>query len=110
MPSAAMRFQICSAINLVVHTERVTGGARKIVEISEVLRTPGEMEVQPIFWYEQTGVDANENATGIHRAAGTVPACVAKIRARGVEVDERIFARSAEPKKKAPAAPGRTKR
>jgi pilus assembly protein CpaF len=100
LPSAAMRFQICSAINLVVHTERVSGGARKIVEISEVLRVPGEMQVQPIFWYEQTGVDAEENATGVHRASGTVPDCVERIRARGLEVDERIFARGAGLKKK----------
>lgn len=103
LPIEAMRFQICSAINLVVHTERVAGGARKIVDISEVLREPGKLTVRPIFEYELLGVDENGNAKGRHRATGIVPQCVTLLRARGLKVDERIFTSGRVTKMKAKA-------
>src|SRR5207245_1206041 len=37
LPSRAIRGQISSAINIVVQTERLRGGARKIVSVAEVL-------------------------------------------------------------------------
>jgi pilus assembly protein CpaF len=92
LPSESIRFQICSAISLVVHTERVSGGARKIVDVSEVMRERGEMHTQTIFAYKQTGVDDAGDATGLHTVTGVLPACLARIRARGMQVDERIFA------------------
>jgi pilus assembly protein CpaF len=99
MPSESVRFQIANAINLVVHTERVTGGARKIVDISEVVRVGRDMTVRPVFLYEQTGVDKAGNATGRHTPTGTVPAFLAKIRAQGWEVDEKIFVPDAKARK-----------
>ena len=91
LPSESIRFQIASAIGLVVHTERVTGGTRKIVDVSEVVRGKGKMGTRTIFRYQQSGVDSQGNALGAHGATGVVPACLARIRGRGGLVDEAIF-------------------
>jgi pilus assembly protein CpaF len=91
LPSEALRFQIASAIQLVVHTERVSGGKRKIVDVAEVAREKGELLVRSIFFYKQTGVDSEGNAVGKHLATGVVPSVVERIRERGIEVDEKIF-------------------
>ena len=92
LPSESIRFQISSAISLVVHTERVSGGSRKIVDVSEVVRKRGELQTRTIFHYQQAGVDTSGNATGEFSATGVVPSCLARIRGRGGVVDDAIFA------------------
>src|SRR5213079_1900466 len=54
LPSRAIRGQIASAINIVVQTERLRGGARKIVSVAEVLgMVDGEIAMQELFAFRQ---------------------------------------------------------
>ena len=104
LPSESIRFQICSAITLVVHTERVSGGARKIVDVSEVLHQRGEMATRSIFNYRQSGVDEHGNAVGIHGATGLVPTYLSRIRDLGGVVDDEIFKTAILTDRRLPAA------
>lgn len=53
MPAAAIRRQIASAIDIMVHLARFPDGSRKVVEISEVLGLKEDtIELNPLFVYE----------------------------------------------------------
>ncbi|HKC20793.1 MAG TPA: CpaF family protein [Candidatus Dormibacteraeota bacterium] len=73
LPARAIQKQIASAIDLVVQVERVRGGARKIVSVAEVTGlVDNETQLQELFQFRQTGVDAEGDAIGHHTATGNV--------------------------------------
>jgi pilus assembly protein CpaF len=49
LPHVAVRQQVASAIDLVVHLERGRDGARRVVEVVEVVRFAAEVGVRPLF-------------------------------------------------------------
>jgi pilus assembly protein CpaF len=49
LPHVAVRQQVASAIDLVVHLERSRDGARRVVEIVEVVRFAAEVGVRPLY-------------------------------------------------------------
>jgi len=71
LPLRAIREQIASAVDLIVHTARLRDGSRKIVNITEVYGIDDdEILLQDIFTFEQTGVhdgrvEGSLNPTGI---------------------------------------------
>jgi pilus assembly protein CpaF len=72
LPARAIQKQIASAIDIVVQTARVRGGARKIVSIAEVTGlVDNETQIQELFQFRHTGIDAEGNATGYYTATGT---------------------------------------
>jgi pilus assembly protein CpaF len=57
LPLRAIREQIASAVDLIVHTARLKDGSRKVVNITEVYGIEDDQILtQDIFVYEQTGV------------------------------------------------------
>src|SRR5207247_8407759 len=71
LPSRAIRGQISSAINIVVQTERLRGGARKIVGVTEVLgMVDGEIALHELCTLRQIAVGPEGRADGFHTAAG----------------------------------------
>ncbi|MBQ9815039.1 MAG: CpaF family protein [Lachnospiraceae bacterium] len=62
MPLSAIRGQIASALDYMVHLERMRDGSRKVVEISEVINlSEGRMNIKPIFTFDrEKGVLVNE--------------------------------------------------
>ncbi len=57
LPLRAIREQIASAVDLIVHTARLKDGSRKVVNITEVYGIEDdEILTQDIFAFEQTGV------------------------------------------------------
>src|SRR3972149_5970210 len=56
LPSRAIREQVSSAINVIVHQERMRDGTRKIVNITEISGMESEViTMTDIFQFEQTG-------------------------------------------------------
>jgi pilus assembly protein CpaF len=84
--------QIASGIQLVVHTARLNGGARRVVQVSEMagLRD-GRLWTRDIFAYESTGVDDHGSTVGSFKSTGVVPQSVEKLRRSGVPVDDKWF-------------------
>ena len=98
LPSRAIRGQIASAVNVIVQTERLRGGSRKIVSIAEVLgMVDGEIAMQELFAFRQIGVTPDGRAVGFHSATGARPNALAHFRSNGVELPEAMFAPTNQP-------------
>jgi pilus assembly protein CpaF len=89
-----IRRQIASAIDIVVQCARLSGGIRRVVQVSEVTGAEGEViAMHDLFVFEQTGVDENKVAQGHFRATGIRPACLERLAAQGVGLDANLFER-----------------
>ena len=97
LPHQAIREQIASAIDLIVHQERMFDGSRKVVKVSEVLGMEQQTVVmQDIFVYRQTGVDGGR-IVGRHVATGIRPKFIDKLAGNGVRMPNALFQPPSEP-------------
>lgn len=84
LPAKAIREQIASAIDLIVHQTRFRDGSRKIVNISEIVGMEGDtVTIQDIFTYRQDGYDGTGHITGQFAPTGIHPKIASKIRDNG---------------------------
>jgi pilus assembly protein CpaF len=91
LPSKAIREQISSAIDLVVHQDRMRDGTRKVVNVTEVTGMEGDViTMTDIFVFEQTGID-NGQIVGRLRPTGLRPKFMDKIEASGIHLPPSIF-------------------
>jgi len=91
LPARAIREQISSAIDLVVHQERLRDGTRKITYITEVSGMEGDViTMTDIFTFEQTGIE-NGKVIGRLRPTGLRPKFMEKIDAAGIHLPASIF-------------------
>lgn len=94
LPVRAVREQICSAIDLIVHQSRLKDGSRKITQVTEVMGMEGDVVVlQDIFLFHQQGIDRNKRALGRFQATGIRPKFIEKIEAQGLHIRPEVFAR-----------------
>jgi pilus assembly protein CpaF len=98
LPSRAIRSQITSAVNVIVQTERLRGGARKVVSIAEVMgMVDGEIALQEIFVFHQVGVTPDGRAIGYHSATGTKSIFQAHFLSNGVTLPDSMFVPTNQP-------------
>src|SRR5512138_3629851 len=91
LPVRAIREQVSSAIDLVVHQERMRDGTRKVTHITEVSGMEGEViTMTDIFVFEQTGIE-NGQIVGRLRPTGLRPKFMDKIEASGINLPPSIF-------------------
>jgi pilus assembly protein CpaF len=91
IPIKAIRQQIASALDLIVHMERLRDGSRKVVQITEVQGMEGDTIVlQDIFVFEQTGIEDGK-IVGRLRPTGIRPKFMEKIEAAGIYLPPDIF-------------------
>ena len=91
LPLKAIREQVASSIELIVHLERLKDGTRKVVQVSEVQGMEGETVVmQDIFVYNQTSMK-NGVMQGELKATGLRPRFLRKLINNGVEISESVF-------------------
>jgi len=91
LPARAIREQISSAIDVVVHQERLRDGTRKIVNITEVSGMEGDViTMTDIFMFEQTGYESGK-VVGRLRPTGLRPKFIDKIEASGIHLPASIF-------------------
>ena len=84
LPAKAIREQITSAIDLIVHQSRLRDGSRKIINISEVVGMEGDtVTMQDIFSFRQNGTDGNGKIAGKFEPTGIHPKILDKIRDNG---------------------------
>lgn len=92
LPIRAIREQISSAIDLIVHQARIKDGSRKITHITEVQHLEGDtITTQDIFNYEMTGIDENGKATGHFIATGLRPNFMERFSTNGIELPPEMF-------------------
>ena len=96
LPVRAIREQVASAVDLIVHTERLADGSRRVIAISEVQGTEGDVvTLQDIFAY-RPGPPGQEG-TGTLEATGLRPKKMEALARSGIELPPRLFARPTAP-------------
>ncbi len=91
LPLRAIREQIASAVDLIVHQERLQDGSRKVVKVTEVQGMEGDTIVlQDVFEFRQMGVVAGK-VVGEVVAKGVRPKCLDKLAAHNIHVPPSIF-------------------
>jgi pilus assembly protein CpaF len=91
LPLRAIREQVSSAVDLVVHQTRMKDGTRRIEYITEVQGMEGDVVVmQDVFLFEQTGV-VDGKIQGKLRPTGIRPKFVEKFEIMGIHLPRGLF-------------------
>ena len=95
LPLRAIREQIASAFDLIVHLDRLPDGTRKVTQITEVQGMEGDVIVmQDIFRFVQTGIQ-DGRVQGYFTGTGIRPKFMDKIEAYGIYLSPAMFAPTA---------------
>jgi pilus assembly protein CpaF len=91
LPLRAIRAQIASAINVIVHLERLRDGTRKVVQISELVGMEEEVvTMQDVFTFVKTGIDAQGRVVGRFSPSGVRPRILDRLEDFGLEIPHEI--------------------
>jgi pilus assembly protein CpaF len=96
LPLKAIREQLASAIELVVHLERMRDGTRRVAYVSEVQGMEGDSIVmQDLFEFEQTSFQAGR-VVGTLESTGLRPKFADKFEVNSIKLPKGIFAGTPE--------------
>jgi pilus assembly protein CpaF len=71
LPSRTIREMICSSVDVIVQTQRLRDGSRRITHITEILGLEGDVPVtQDLFVYDILGEGEDGKIVGRHRSTG----------------------------------------
>jgi pilus assembly protein CpaF len=92
MTVQSIRSQIASAIDIIVQLTRLSDGKRKVTSVAEVTGMEGDViQMQEIFRFVRTGMDADGGILGYFEATGIRPRFLEDLRAMGIEFPGRYF-------------------
>jgi pilus assembly protein CpaF len=92
IPLMVLRTQIAAAIDLIIHMDRLSDGARKITRITEVPRMEGDIvTLSDLYKFDQTGVLSNGKVVGEMVATGLRPLFMPKLEKTGIKLGGKIF-------------------
>jgi pilus assembly protein CpaF len=94
LPVRAIREQISSALNLVIHLARLRDGTRRIAQISEVMGMEGDTIItQEIFQFDYSmGIDSEGRFLGRLKSTGIRPTFMERLEYLGIAVPAEMFA------------------
>jgi pilus assembly protein CpaF len=91
LPLRAIREQIASSIELVVHLSRMRDGTRKVVKVTEVQGMEGDTIVmQDLFYFDQTGIK-NGRVVGKMKSTGLRPSFGERFEVNNINLPDNIF-------------------
>jgi pilus assembly protein CpaF len=90
----AIREQISSALNLIVHQARMKDGVRRITHVTEVVGMEGDIiTLQDLFLFDyNAGIDDEGKFRGELKATGIRPRFIDRLAERGVRIPAEVFA------------------
>ena len=92
LPVRAIRQQVSSALDLIVHLERLEDGSRRVTEITEVQRMEADViTLQDIFKFNVDEVKTDGTISGALRSTGLRLASIGKFERRGVTLPVGLF-------------------
>jgi pilus assembly protein CpaF len=92
LPVKALRQQISSAINIVIQTNRLSDGSRRITSVQEITGMEGDIiTMQEVFYYERRGVHQDGSVNGRFRATGIRPVIAERLKVCGIQLAEDLF-------------------
>jgi pilus assembly protein CpaF len=91
LPLRAIRQQIASALDLIIHVDRLRDGSRRVTKVSEVIGMEGDtILMQDIFAFVQDGMDGDAIA-GRLNSTGLRPRVMEKIEAARISLPPEVF-------------------
>ena len=92
LPVQAVRYQIASAVNVILQLERMEDGTRRVTSIQEIQGMEGDIiTLSEIFKFQRQGLNEEGKVIGKYCATGLVPKFNEELRKRGIEMDIRVF-------------------
>jgi pilus assembly protein CpaF len=93
IPMRAVREQIASAVNLIVHQARLRDGTRRITHVTEVVGMEGEViTLQDVFLFDyRAGVDERGRSRGTIQPTGLRPRFMERLGDLGTRIDPSVF-------------------
>src|SRR5438094_1735973 len=92
LPVRAIRQQVCSALDLIVHLERLEDGSRRVTAITEVQRMEAEVvTLQDLFKFKYDDAPGDGKIAGGLCATGLRPASMHKFEKRGIPLPLTMF-------------------
>ena len=92
LPVKAIRDQISSSIDLILHQSRIRDGSRKITHITEVQNMEGDIIIlQDLFRFVQKGIDEQGKIIGDFESTGMRPKFMEKFEANGIKIPRNLF-------------------
>lgn len=93
LPMKAIRQQVASALDLIVHLERLNDGSRKVVAITEVQGMESEViTLQDLFSFHIDEVTSKKGVVGGLRPTGLRPTFLSKFEKNGLTIPQELFA------------------
>ena len=91
LPLRAIREQVSSAIELVIHMERLRDGTRRVTQVTEVQGMEGDtILMQDLFMFDQTGI-VNGRVVGALKSTGLRPRFADKFEINSITLPPEIF-------------------
>jgi pilus assembly protein CpaF len=95
LPVRAIRQQVASALDMIVHLERLEDGSRRVTAITEVQRMESDViTLQDIFEFKVESVNEDRVVVGHLEPTGLRPTFVNKFEKRGVTLPLTLFQKS----------------
>jgi pilus assembly protein CpaF len=93
IPMRAIREQISSAINLIVHQSRLKDGTRRLTHVTEIVGMEGDViTLQDIYMFDyRAGIDENGRFRGIIQPTGLRPRFLERLIDQGVHFEPELF-------------------
>lgn len=93
LPVRAIREQVASALDLIIHLSRLSDGSRRVTQITEVQGMEGDViTMQDIFAFDYSmGIDETGTYLGRLKATGIRPKFIAKLAEHGISVPAQVF-------------------
>src|SRR6202790_5395536 len=92
IPQRAMRQQIASAINIIVHVSRLSDGTRKVLKISEISGMEGEMiMMQDLFEFVRAETTVAGKINGNFQSTGIRSAYTQRLETAGYKTESKVI-------------------
>ena len=92
LPVRAIRQQVSSALDLIVHLDRFEDGSRRVSQITEVQRMESDViTLQELFEFKLESIAADRTITGGVRPTGLRPMFLHKFEKHGMELSASFF-------------------
>ncbi len=97
IPLRAIHEMIASAVNIIIHTARLSDGSRKIIQVAEITGLTDDMQhivLKDIFIFQQIDIDERGKVKGEFLSTGVIPGFYNDLKTRGIILPENMFSRT----------------
>jgi pilus assembly protein CpaF len=92
LPTQAMREQISSGLDVIIHVSRMSDGTRRLVSVAEIVGMEKDVvAMQEIFRFKKTGIGEDGRVEGHYEATGIRPKFAQRLMVSGIDIDPAIF-------------------